>query len=392
MITPENSGARATIRTLPASRIRLIANAALGRSDVLPFWFGESDQVTPEPVRAAAIEALSAGRTFYTHNLGEPALRDALADYLSTLHARPFERDSIIVTNSGISALMVTMQALLDPGQRVLIPAPTWPGLSEIPTILGAQVETVPLEPGPNGWTLNLEALLTALSADVRLLVLNSPNNPTGWVLDPAHRAPILERCRETGTWIICDDVYERLPIDSSTDCTPSFLPLISAEDRVISVNSFSKAWLMTGWRLGWIVAPRTIAADLGKLIEFNTSCAPAFVQAGALQALAEDPYQFKERRAALQARAGELLAGLKNFPGLLVPPPTGGMYVFLRIRGEQDSVATALRLIDEAGLGLAPGSAFGAAGEGWLRWCFASRPERLADGLDRFGRWLRHR
>ena len=392
MITPGNSGARAAIRALPASRIRLIANAALGRSDVLPFWFGESDQVTPEPVRTAAIAALSAGRTFYTHNLGEPALREALADYLGTLHARRFERDSIIVTSSGISALMVTMQALLDPGQRVLMPAPTWPGLSEIPAILGARVETVPLESGPNGWTLNLESLLTALSSDIRLLVLNSPNNPTGWVLDPAHRAPILERCRETGTWIICDDVYERLPIDSSTDCTPSFLPLISAGDRVISVNSFSKAWLMTGWRLGWIVAPPTIAADLGKLIEFNTSCAPGFVQAGALEALREDPHQFRARRAALQARADELMTGLNGLPGLVVPPPKGGMYVFLRINGEQDSVATALRLIDEAGLGLAPGSAFGTAGEGWLRWCFAARPERLAEGLDRFGRWLKHR
>jgi aspartate/methionine/tyrosine aminotransferase len=391
-MTPGTSGARAAIRALPASRIRLIANAALGRADVLPFWFGESDQVTPEPVRAAAIAALSAGRTFYTHNLGEPALREALAAYLGALHECPFERDSIIVTSSGISALMVTMQALLDPGQKVLMPAPTWPGLSEIPAILGARVETVPLAPGPGGWTLDLESLLDALSSDVRLLVLNSPNNPTGWVLDPAHRAPILERCRETGTWIICDDVYERLPIDSATDCTPSFLPLLSEEDRVISINSFSKAWLMTGWRLGWVVAPKAIAADLGKLIEFNTSCAPAFVQAGALQALGEDPGDFRQRRTALQAQAHTLLAGLRELPGLLVPPPSGGMYVFLRINEETDSVATALRLIDEAGLGLAPGSAFGPEGEGWLRWCFASEPARLNEGLDRFARWLRRR
>jgi aspartate/methionine/tyrosine aminotransferase len=157
-------------------------------------------------------------------------------------------------------------------------------------------------------------------------------------------------------------------------------------------VNSFSKAWLMTGWRLGWIVAPRSIAEDLGKLIEFNTSCAPAFVQAGALAALAEDPDHFRERRARLQRAADQLIEGLSSLPGLLVPRPFGGLYVFLRIMGEDDSVATALRLIDEANLGLAPGSAFGEAGEGWLRWCFAARPERLALGLEQFSHWLARR
>ncbi len=331
-------------------------------------------------------------RWAYTHNRGEPALRDALAGYLTKLHRREFAPETILVTSSGISALMITMQALLEPGERVLIPAPTWPGLSEIPTILGARVETVPLTPSATGWTLDIDLLIAAITPDTRLLVLNSPNNPTGWVLDPHHRAPILERCRQTGTWIICDDVYERLSIDGSTDCAPSFLPLISAEDRVISVNSFSKAWLMTGWRLGWIVAPRSIADDLGKLIEFNTSCAPAFVQAGALAALAEDPDHFRERRARLQRAADQLIEGLSSLPGLLVPRPFGGLYVFLRIMGEDDSVATALRLIDEANLGLAPGSAFGAAGEGWLRWCFAARPERLALGLEQFSRWLARR
>lgn len=384
---------RPAIAALPVSKIRAVANAALGKPGVLPFWFGESDQVTPEHVRAAAIASLQAGDTFYTHNYGVPALRDALSTYLQRLHGGTITRDRIIVTSAGISALMIAMQAILSPGDRVVVLAPTWPSLTEIPSVLGAVPHRVHLTATADGFQLLLDDLLEAITPNTRLVILNSPANPTGWTIPAEQRAPILDRCREVGAWIICDDVYERLLINSAELCSPSFLPMIDAEDRVISVNSFSKAWAMTGWRLGWMVAPTAMTPELAKLLEFNTSCAPGFVQAGGLAALTHaaehEEQDLRAFRARLDAQASRLVAGLKTLPGVLAPPPAGGMYLFLRIEGWTDSLATATRLIDEAGLGLAPGAAFGPAGEGWLRWCFASTPERLDAGIARLADWL---
>ncbi|MFM8355452.1 MAG: pyridoxal phosphate-dependent aminotransferase [Gammaproteobacteria bacterium] len=387
---------RPAIAALPVSKIRAVANAALGKPGVLPFWFGESDRVTPDHVRAAAIASLDAGETFYTHNFGVPELRDALSSYLQVLHGHPIARDRIIVTSAGISGLMIAMQAILSPGDRVVVLAPTWPSLTEIPSILGAVTHRVGLTATPDGFALALDDLLSAITPDTRLVLLNSPANPTGWTIDPEHRAPILDRCREVGAWLICDDVYERLLINSSDAVAPSFLPLIDEADRVISVNSFSKAWAMTGWRLGWMVAPAAMAPELGKLLEFNTSCAPGFVQAGGLAALAHGARHgepdLQAFRARLNTQAGRLTAGLKTLSGIFAPPPAGGMYRFVNIEGCPESLTTATRLIDEAGLGLAPGAAFGPAGEGWLRWCFASTPERLDEGIERLAGWLARR
>ena len=386
--------ARPDVRALRSSHIRQVANAAMGRPDVLPFWFGESDRATPEPIRLAAARALEAGRTFYTHNLGRPDLRADLAGYLSRLHGVEVGDGRLAVTSSGVSALMLAAQALLSPGDRVVVVDPVWPNVVEIPKIMGARVETVPVRPaggpGDRRWALDLDRLLDALTPDTRALFLNSPNNPTGWTLPAEHRAPILERCRRNGTWLIGDDVYERLAFDRPS--APSFLPLAEPEERVVSANSFSKAWRMTGWRLGWMVAPEPLIERLGVLLEYNTSCAPDFVQEAARTALAEGEPHVAELRAELAAARARLLDGLRALPGVEAPRPDGGMYAFFRVEGLGDSLPAARRLVEEAGLGLAPGSAFGEEGEGWLRWCFAAAPEKLDRGLERLERFLADR
>lgn len=382
--------ARAQVQALRSSHIRQVANAAMGRPDVLPFWFGESDRPTPEPIRFAAARALEAGRTFYTHNLGRSDLRQALAGYLSGLHGVAVGDDRLAVTSSGVSALMLAAEALVSPGDRVVVVDPVWPNVVEIPKIMGAAVETVPVRPAGGRWALDLDRLLDALTPDVRALFLNSPNNPTGWTLPAEHRAPILERCRRNGTWLIGDDVYERLAFDAPT--APSFLPLAEPEDRVVSANSFSKAWRMTGWRLGWMVAPVELVERLGVLLEYNTSCAPDFVQEAALVALAEGEPYVTELRGELAAARAQVLGGLQALPGVEAPWPDGGMYAFFRVDGLGASLPAARRLVEEAGLGLAPGSAFGDDGEGWLRWCFAAAPEKLDAGLERLERFLARR
>lgn len=381
---------RREVQDLRMSKIREVANAGLGRDDVLAFWFGEGDQATPAFIREAASQALLAGRTYYTHNLGRPELRASLSRYLTGLHGAPIGEDRVAVTSAGVSALMLAAQLVLSPGDRTVVVGPIWPNVAEIPKILSARVEIVPLEAAQGRWRLDLDRLLAALTPDTRALILNSPNNPTGWTLPPDDRAAILARCRELGIWLICDDVYERLAFDRPT--APSFLPLASPEDRVIGVNSFSKAWRMTGWRLGWMVCPPALMDGLGVLIEYNTSCAPDFVQAGAQAAVEQGESCVAELRAELAAAREQVVGALATMPGVEAPRPDGGLYAFFRVEGCTDSLALCKDLIARAGLGLAPGAAFGPEGEGWLRWCFAARPEKNAAGLARLAAYLKAR
>ena len=379
--------ARAAIRSLAGSRIREVANAAIGRADVLPFWFGEPDRVTPAFIRDAAKAALDAGDTFYHHNLGVAPLRAQLSDYLSRLH-QPVAAGRIAVTSSGVSALMLLSQALLAPGDRVVAVVPLWPNVTEIPAILGAEVVRVPLDLVDGRWRLDLDRLLDAIGQDARAVIVNSPSNPTGWCMDAADQRALLQHCRVSGTWIVSDEAYERLVFDGS-GCAPSFLDIADPQERVVVANTFSKAWQMTGWRLGWAVAPEPLVADLAKLIEFNTSCAPGFVQQAAVVALRDGERAVREFVASLAASRDALLPALRALPGIELGEPQGAMYAFFRVAGERDSLALAKRLVHEAGIGLAPGAAFGPEGEGFLRWCFARSPALLAEGVERLRRGL---
>lgn len=378
---------RQVIAELPGSKIREVANAGLGRSDVLPFWFGESDEVTPDFIREAAVRSLHDGETFYAHNLGMPELRAALSAYVSSLH-RPVDAGRIAVTSSGVSALMLAMQALAGAGDEVVAVVPVWPNLTAQPAILGARVTRVPLKPQGGAWKLDLAALLAAVTPQSKVLLVNAPNNPTGWTLSRAEQETILAHCRRTGTWIIADEVYERVYFAGS--CAPSFLDLAEPDDRLIVAHSFSKSFLMTGWRLGWLVVPAALTEAMGKLIEFNTSCAPTFVQRAGLAALAGASDFVPGLVQRLKTCRDTLLPQLAALPGVQVAVPDGGMYAFFRVDGQDDSLGFAKRLVTEAGLGLAPGVAFGAEAEGWLRWCFASKqPERLTQGVERLRRHL---
>lgn len=399
---PFSAHSRVTIQSLRASRIREVANAGMGRTDVLPFWFGEPDEVTPEFIRDAAKQSLDAGETFYTQNFGLPALRETIAAYSSRLH-RPTEASTIALTSSGVSGLMLTAQLLLNPGDRVVIVTPLWPNLVEIPKILNAEVVTVSLQfntrPTHPVWELDLDELLDALTPDTKALLLNSPNNPTGWIISHEQQAIVLAHCRKHGIWLIADDVYERLIYDQPVGkpaCAPSFLNLAESDERVISINSFSKSWLMTGWRLGWIQAPESLIADLGKLIEYNTSCAPGFVQTAGIVAI-ERGEEIISRTIARYTQARNYLYEQLSQPffqeaGVIAPFPQGAMYLFFKINGESDSLALCKQLVAKAGIGLAPGSAFGPEGEGAIRWCFASSLDKLELGVQRLENFLKQR
>jgi aspartate/methionine/tyrosine aminotransferase len=381
---------RPTIAQLPGSKIRDVANAGLGRPDVLAFWFGENDEVTPIEVRQAASESLLRGETFYSHNLGMPELREALRAYTAALHGDPGP-DRIAVTSSGVTALMTAMQLLVDAGDEVVAVVPVWPNLPAQPAILGARVVRVPLAPDARGaWRLDLDRLLATVTPATRVLLLNAPNNPTGWALTRAEQQALLAHCRRTGTWIVADEVYDRVWFGSGP-AAPSFSDISAPDDRLIVVHSFSKSFLMTGWRLGWLLLPPGHLDAAGKLIEFNSSCAPVFVQRGGLQALAMADTFVPPLVTRLRSGRDALCPALAALPGVQSATPDGGMYAWFRVPGADDSLAFARHLVADHGLGLAPGAAFGPEGEGWLRWCFASQDTaRLLAGVDRLKAALR--
>lgn len=379
--------ARSAVQALVASKIRELYNEGLGRDDILPFWVGEPDEATPEFIRRAAADSLAGGETFYTHNLGIAPLREALAGYLSRLH-RPLAADRIAATSAGVNALMLASQLLLEPGDRVVEVVPLWPNLQEIPAILSAHVTTVALTFSPQGWQLDLDRLLAALTPGTRAVYVNSPNNPTGWTISREAQQALLAHCRRHGIWIIADDAYERLYFEGA-GVAPSFLDIAEPGDRLIVANTFSKTWLMTGWRLGWLVVPAPLMADLGKLIEYNTSCAPVFVQRAGIAAVTQGEPVVRRSLERFRKARDFLVRELNAIPGVEAPLPSGTMYAFFRAPGMADSMAFCKRLVHEFGLGLAPGSAFGPAGEGFVRWCFAASEQRLAAGVARLKRGL---
>jgi aspartate/methionine/tyrosine aminotransferase len=416
---------RQAVLNLEESMIRQVANAGMGRDDVLKFWFGESDEVTPAFIRDAAAASLQQGETFYAQNLGLPELREAIAEYATGLRregATPIDAGRIAVTSGGVNALMLAVQALVDAGDEVVAVTPVWPNLTAQPAIMGALVKCVSLRPVNGQWQLDMPELLAAITPGTKLLIVNAPNNPTGWTLSRSEQEAILEHCRRTGTWILADEVYERLYYEETPQvpapgrpgpdarrrgdersspggviCAPSFLDIAATEDRLVVVQSFSKSFLMTGWRLGWLVMPSAMTLHMGKLIEFNTSCAPVFIQRAGLVALQRTADITPRVVGHLKTCRDTLIPLLQAVPGVQVAPAKGGMYAFFRLEDQSrfgDSLETAKRLVLEAGLGLAPGNAFmvnpGPQAQGWLRWCFASQDlSRLGQGVDRLERWL---
>ena len=380
---------RPALAEIPGSLIREVSEVGRYMPDVIPLWFGEPDTVTPDFVREAAKLALDEGKTFYAPNPGIPPLREAIAAYLKR-NNRPVGTSRVAVTASGVNALMLVAQALLSPGDRVVIPAPAWPNMDGIARVMGAEVTDMPLRLMNGIWRADLDELLAAITPETKMLFLNSPGNPTGWTLTGEEQRAILAKCRQTGTWILSDDVYERLYF--AGDAAPSFLEIADEQDRVVSVNSFSKSWAMTGWRLGWIVAPPALMDAIGKLNEFNMSSAPTFIQHAGVVALDKGDAFIAETRARYLKARDIAHAALSSVPGITAPRPDGAMYLFLKVEGCTDSLALAKSLLHSARVGIAPGAAFGAGGEGHLRLCFAQSEARIREASGRLAEALTKR
>jgi len=356
--------------------------------NLVALFVGEGDEPTPDFISDAAARALAAGRTFYTPKRGIPELRRALGDYLSRHFGAAVDPERITVTSSGMNAIMLTLQAVLAPGTTLVAPTPVWPNVLSAAEIAGGRVKTVSMTVLPEGgFKLDLDRLFDACDETARALFIVSPSNPTGWVISREEQEAVLAFCRRRGLWLIADEVYHRFVFDPARfpkGVAPSFLEIAEADDPLVVVNSFSKAWCMTGWRQGWLVHPPALGDVLGNLIEYNTSGGQSFLQAGCLAALTEGE-PFVESLVARCGQAAEMVfQQLASLPRVSLARPVASFYAFFRVDGVDDSLAFAKRILAETGVGLAPGSAFGAGGEGHLRLCFAGSPAHLAAGLDR--------
>jgi hypothetical protein len=368
------------------SRIRELAHIAMGREGVLKLYFGESSVPTPEYIRRAAQKAMADGFLFYTENAGLPSLRRAIADSYARLHSVELDPSrEIVVTASGVQALNVAIRCTIDPGDEALVLTPAWPNGAGSVALANGVAREIPHALASGRYEIDFDALEAAVTPRTRLIVYTSPSNPLGWVATSEDQDRLLDFARRRGLWLLADEVYERLYYHPKLGTpAPSILKKATREDAVIVVQSFSKAYCMTGWRVGWLVARADLAERAAQLNEFIVSHAPSFAQRAGETALVWGETELAKMLARYRENRDYCLAMLKKARGVAVPQPEGAFYLFPRIEGLTDSFAFCLRLLDETGVGLAPGVAFGAGGEGSLRICYATERDILKPAMER--------
>ncbi|MBK0023851.1 pyridoxal phosphate-dependent aminotransferase [Ochrobactrum sp. S46] len=383
------AGTPARINTIELNQICDIADLAREDPDVIKLWIGEGDLPTPAFIREAAVQALENGQTRYTYALGVPALRDALARY----HKRHWNVDvsanRFSATAGGVQAIMQAFQAVLSPGDEVIVPVPAWPNLIEIIGILGGKVVPVSYRTKEQGgFSLDLEDLFAAVTPRTKVIAINSPSNPTGWIMPREQMIAVRDFARERGLWIVSDEVYSHFTYDGSL--APSFLEVTEPTDRLLITNTFSKNWCMTGWRVGWVIYPEGMSTIFDNLSQYNTTSVSTFSQYAAVSALDQGDSFIKE----LVARSAEgreiICSTLDKLPNVRVFWPEGTFYFFFSVHGMNNGYDMAKRILREASVGVAPGSAFGPGGEAFLRVCFAVDPALIAEGAGRLETFLK--
>jgi aspartate/methionine/tyrosine aminotransferase len=378
---------------VPRSRIRELAEIAMTMDGVLRLYFGESNLPTPEYIKQAAVRALADGFTFYTENAGLPSLRRALAANYQRLHSVELDPASeIVVTASGVQALNLGIRCVLNPGDEAIALTPAWPNGSSSIMMANAAVRQIPHPLCGERYVIDFDALEAAVTPRTRLLLYTSPSNPLGWVATDAEQQGLLEFARRHKLWLMADEVYDRLYYGGERlgDPVPSILRKATREDAVMVVHSFSKSYCMTGWRVGWLVARRDLAAKATQLNEFIISHAPTFAQKAGETALAEGEPELARMLERLKENRDLCLEALRGVPGVTVPKPDGAFYLFPRVDGLTDSFAFCRGLLEETRVGLAPGVAFGEGGEGSFRICYAAERSILEPAMDRLTKFLR--
>jgi len=379
---------RAEARAAPESGIVAVVNYGRLREGLIPLWAGEGDLPTPAFITDAASKALAGGETFYTWQRGIPDLRQALARYYARHFGKTFPEEQFIVTGSGMHAIQMSLTALAGAGDEVIYLSPAWPNFDAAAALSGAVPVPVTLDHSGNGWSCDVEKIAAAITPRTKALFINTPSNPTGWTADHETLQAILDLARAKNVWIIADEIYSLFHYGHGR--APSFLDIATEEDRILFVNSFSKNWAMTGWRVGWIKTHPSLQQVFENLIQYSNSGVAQFMQRGAVAALDEgDGFVAEQVERARKAR--DLVCGILGATGSArFTMPQGAFYLFFAVDGITDSRAAAFDIVDKANVGLAPGTAFGPGGEAFLRLCFHRRLDQVEDAAHRLAKWMR--
>jgi aspartate/methionine/tyrosine aminotransferase len=374
---------RQEILDLELSGIGKIAVGALDDPEIIPLWFGESDLVTPPFIRDAAKRALDEGKTFYSYSRGHRPLRDALDRYHQRIYGLALEPERIHAPGSTMQTVMIACQCLLRQGDEMILVGPYWPNVRTVVQILGGVPVPVRLEESQGGWHLDLDAVARAIGPRTRAIYVNSPSNPTGWVMGLEEAKDLLDLCRRHGLGLVADEVYHR-NVFEGPDPAPSFLHLAGPDEPVFVLNGFSKAWAMTGWRLGWMITPRGMAEPMSVLAECNNTGATAFAQYGGIAALDEGEDFLRSLNARCRHNRGLVMEILGAHPRVRLAEPKGAFYAFARVEGVADSLAFCRKVLVETKVGIAPGYTFGPGNDAHFRLCIARRTEDLEAALGR--------
>lgn len=379
---------RAEARAAPESGIVAVINHGRLREGLIPLWAGEGDLPTPAFISDAAAKGLADGETFYTWQKGIPALRQALARYYARHFGKTFAEEEFIVTGSGMHAIQLAIDAIAGSGDEVIYLSPAWPNFAAAAGVAGAVPVPVTLDQSGNGWSCDVDKIASAITPRTKLLFINTPSNPTGWTADKETLQAILDLARQKGLWIIADEIYSLFHYGRGR--APSFLDVATPEDRILFVNSFSKNWAMTGWRVGWIKTHPALQQVFENLIQYSTSGVAQFMQRGAVAALDEgDSFIAEQVERAHAAR--DLVCGILGETGKArFTVPQGAFYLFFRVDGLTDARKAAFDIVDNANVGLAPGTAFGPGGEAFLRLCFHRRLDQLEEAAHRLAKWMK--
>lgn len=365
------------------SLIRQMSIVAEQVTDPFKLYFGESDLSTPEFICNAAHKALLEGHTFYTPTNGSLNLREAIAEKFLEIHNSEYLPDEIACTGGAVMAIFLAVRSLVDTGDNVVIVEPTWPVFASIVTLMGATPRRVSLDENKDGFSLDIERIQHSIDERTRMLIINSPGNPTGWVISSKEQEALWSLSLEHDFVILADEVYDRIVFDRPV--AQSFASVATDHDHIVIVNSFSKTYNMTGWRLGYALANNRLVELMAKLEEFIISNPPAMAQQAGITALREGESYVAEIRKKYASRRKIVIDKLQAIPQVSLSEPIGGFYAFPKLEGLTHSLPFAKKLLLEARVGMVPGIAFGQSGEGHMRLCFAASEDVLIPALANF-------
>ncbi|MBX3566527.1 MAG: pyridoxal phosphate-dependent aminotransferase [Rhizobiaceae bacterium] len=378
---------RAEASAAPVSGIEAVADYGRDRKGLIPLWSGESDLATPDFISSATVAGLRAGETFYTWQGGIPELRQSLARYHQRHFGYSFDASEFIATGGGMHAIQMAIAATVGAGDEALYLTPAWPNFAAAAAVGGATPVGVPLDFGDNGWTCDLERLAAAVTDRTRMIFVNSPSNPTGWTADLETLRGILDLARRRGLWIVADEIYALFHFGGGR--AASFMDIMEPDDRILFVNTFSKNWAMTGWRIGWLKAHPSLGRTFENLVQYSTSGVAQFMQRGAIAALDEGDEFLRQQIAQAQTARDIVCKVLGETGRVRFAVPPGAFYLFFSVDGMEDATQAAFDIVDHANVGVAPGTAFGDSGQGFLRLCFHRRPDLVEEAAHRLAAWI---